>query len=63
MIERAGRNRHFKSALIGDTRRNNAMELELWDMKNAPGGIRTHDLRFRKPSLYPAELRALVAAL
>jgi hypothetical protein len=25
----------------------------------APGGIRTHDLRFRKPPLYPAELRAL----
>jgi integrase len=26
---------------------------------NAPGVIRTHDLRFRKPSLYPTELRAL----
>ena len=26
---------------------------------NAPGGVRTHDLRFRKPLLYPAELRAL----
>lgn len=25
---------------------------------NAPGAIRTHDLRFRKPVLYPAELRA-----
>ena len=25
-----------------------------------PGGIRTHDLRFRKPTLYPAELRALL---
>ena len=27
--------------------------------KNAPGGIRTSDLRFRKPTLYPTELRAL----
>ncbi len=26
---------------------------------NAPGGIRTCDLRFRKPMLYPTELRAL----
>ncbi len=25
---------------------------------NAPGGIRTHDPRFRKPVLYPTELRA-----
>jgi hypothetical protein len=25
-----------------------------------PGGIRTHDLRFRKPMLYPAELLAHV---
>ena len=25
---------------------------------NAPGEIRTHDLRFRKPALYPTELRA-----
>jgi hypothetical protein len=24
----------------------------------APGGIRTHDLRLRRPTLYPAELRA-----
>lgn len=31
-----------------------------WHAKRsiAPGGIRTHGLRFRKPSLYPAELRA-----
>ncbi len=29
-------------------------EIELLD---TPGAIRTHDLRFRKPSLYPAELR------
>ena len=33
------------------------------DMKNAvfntPGRIRTCDLRFRKPTLYPTELRAL----
>lgn len=26
-------------------------------ISNTPGGIRTHDLRFRKPALYPAELR------
>jgi hypothetical protein len=26
---------------------------------NAPGGIRTSDPRFRKPVLYPSELRAL----
>gem|GEM_PF-3022470 len=26
---------------------------------NVPGGIRTCDLRFRKPTLYPAELRGL----
>ena len=26
--------------------------------KNTPGGIRTHDLRIRNPTLYPAELRA-----
>ena len=25
--------------------------------QNTPGGIRTHDLRFRKPALYPSELR------
>ena len=24
---------------------------------NGAGGTRTHDLRFRKPSLYPAELQ------
>jgi hypothetical protein len=28
--------------------------------QNAPGAIRTRDLRFRKPTLYPAELRGLV---
>ena len=27
-----------------------------------PGGIRTHDPRFRKPVLYPTELRALMLA-
>ena len=27
---------------------------------NAPGAIRTHDLRFRKPLLYPTELRAQI---
>ncbi len=27
-------------------------------LMNAPGEIRTHDLRFRKPALYPSELRA-----
>ena len=25
--------------------------------QNGAGGTRTHDLRFRKPSLYPAELQ------
>ena len=27
------------------------------DIANGAGGTRTHDLRFRKPSLYPAELQ------
>lgn len=26
--------------------------------KNVPDGIRTHDLRLRRPTLYPAELQA-----
>src|SRR6478736_9825014 len=30
--------------------------------KRAPGTIRTYDLRFRRPTLYPAELRALGGA-
>ena len=30
---------------------------EVAQLTNTPGGIRTHDLWFRKPSLYPAELR------
>ena len=30
---------------------------------NAPGRIRTCDLRFRKPMLYPAELRALLGVI
>ena len=30
-------------------------------MVSAPERIRTSDLRFRRPTLYPAELRALVA--
>jgi len=29
------------------------------EITNAPGAIRTHDLRFRKPLLYPTELRVL----
>jgi hypothetical protein len=28
--------------------------------KTAPGGGRTHNLRLRRPTLYPVELRALV---
>jgi hypothetical protein len=33
-----------------------------WTFRGAgtPGGIRTHDLRLRRPTLYPAELRAPV---
>ena len=30
--------------------------------ESAPGGTRTHDLRFRRPLLYPVELRAQRAA-
>ena len=33
--------------------------IEFVKQPNTPGGIRTHDLRFRKPTLYPPELRAL----
>src|SRR6266550_8492453 len=29
-------------------------------LRYAPGGIRTHDLRLRRPTLYPAELLARV---
>lgn len=29
---------------------------------NEPGGIRTPDLRLRRPLLYPAELQTLIAA-
>src|SRR5688500_16539501 len=29
--------------------------------RGTPGGTRTHDLRFRKPALYPTELRARAA--
>src|SRR2546426_490984 len=29
---------------------------------DAPGGIRTHDLRLRRPTLYPAELLARIGA-
>ena len=29
-------------------------------VSHGAGGTRTHDLRFRKPSLYPAELQPLV---
>ncbi len=28
-------------------------------VSHGAGGTRTHDLRFRKPSLYPAELQPL----
>ncbi len=31
-----------------------------WLDENGAGGTRTHDLRFRKPSLYPAELQPQV---
>ena len=33
------------------------------DYKNAPGGSRTCNLRFRRPTLYPIELRAHVNVL
>ncbi len=33
------------------------------DEETTPGGIRTPDRRIRNPMLYPAELRALVAAI
>ena len=29
----------------------------LTGLRNGAGGTRTHDLRFRKPSLYPPELQ------
>lgn len=32
-------------------------------VENTPGGIRTHGLRFRKPTLYPAELRGRVVGV
>ena len=31
--------------------------MQLFLSFNGAGGIRTHDLRFRKPSLYPTELQ------
>ena len=31
------------------------------EKKNAPEGIRTPNLRFRRPTLYPIELRVLYA--
>ena len=34
------------------------MPLQFFGGKCAPGGIRTHDPRLRRPILYPAELRA-----
>ena len=36
-----------------------AGELQRKRTKNAPGGVRTHNLRLRRPSLYPVELRVL----
>ena len=38
--------------------RGNEKTLRLEVFRNAPGEIRTPDLRFRRPTLYPAELRA-----
>jgi hypothetical protein len=44
---------HFRfSSFFGSTR-----------LENTPGRIRTSDRRIRNPMLYPAELRALVAAI
>src|SRR5918994_7475437 len=36
--------------------------LQHWVSRSAPERIRTSDLRFRRPTLYPAELRAQTAA-
>ncbi len=45
------RRNYKKRALMGTPKR----------ARNIPGRIRTCDLRFRKPSLYPTELRGLMA--
>ena len=34
--------------------------MDIGNIIGAPGGSRTHDLWLRKPTLYPAELRAHV---
>lgn len=45
----------------GETQKKPAIsfQAEFTGFLNAPDAIRTHDLRFRKPTLYPAELRGL----
>src|SRR6266571_7510861 len=49
--------RHRPSAPAGTTTpRHSVTECGPSDYYDAPGGIRTHDLRLRRPTLYPAEL-------
>jgi hypothetical protein len=56
-------NRSFDNELqqkmdIGHLVKTNPNEPNFMRLKNTPDGIRTCDLRFRKPTLYPTELRA-----
>src|SRR6266550_3112392 len=51
--------RHRPSASSGTTTpRDSVTECGPSDCCNAPEGTRTHDLRLRRPTLYPAELLA-----
>jgi hypothetical protein len=43
--------------LNGDARQSSHVYLQICDLFGGPGLTRTGDLRFRKPLLYPAELR------
>ncbi len=61
-----GASRHCEPMAVGAPRRAHLRlarrvprPLELSRRSNAPDRIRTCDLRFRRPTLYPAELRAL----
>lgn len=50
--QRHGELRRRTRGATGDLR-----HVSLRRSESTPGGIRTHDLRFRKPTLYPAELQ------